>query len=196
MRINWLILTFIALTASCTRDISSETEESQEADAAVSIPIKYEANCLAYLTADKSFHDQWTRPKNVIQREIFAAIETRDEAALRILEDREQGRWKNFIARSQELDAIPRPVRTDDPSREIYDSAVAARQAAIEEASGYDSFVVRLIADYVEAYASSGHDVEGFDMDIIFKVAAHERQTHCPQLAMYGLMEPLEIIAD
>ena len=58
MRINWLILIFIALTASCTRDVTSETEESQEADAADSIPVKYEANCLAYLTADKAFLDR------------------------------------------------------------------------------------------------------------------------------------------
>ena len=194
MRINWLVLIFSASIASCTRDITSETEELQAADSVDSTPIKYKANCLAYLTADKDFLDRWTIAAGTIWEDTVAAITAQDEAALRLLEIREQGRWKNFIDRWKELEAAPGYV--EDPSREIYDSALVARDVAFREALGYDEIVAQLVVDYIETYASSGHDIDSFDVDIVFKVAAHERQTDCPLLGIPGFGEPLEIIAD
>ena len=60
MRISWLVLIFSASIASCTRDITSQTEELQAVDPVDSIPLNYKANCLAYLTADKTFLDRLT----------------------------------------------------------------------------------------------------------------------------------------
>ena len=193
MRISWLVLILIASNASCTRDITSETEELQAADLAEPIPAKYETNCLAYLTADKAFHDRWILGNNIWQ-ETAAAIRVQDEAALRLLETREEGRWKSFIDLFKVLEAAP--VSADDPSREMHDLALAARQTAFREALGRDKIVAQFVAEYIETYASSGHDIEGFDVDIVFKVAAYERQTNCPLLGMPVLLEPLEIIAD
>lgn len=53
----------------------------------------------------------------------------------------------------------------------------------------------RLLAAYVETYAASRHDVAGYDAELIFKAAAHERQTAYPILGIAGYIEPLEYLA-
>ncbi len=167
----------------------------QEVELAGPIPIKYETNCLAYLTADKAFLDRLTITED-IWAEVAAAVRAQDEAALRLLETREEGRWKNYIDRWKELDAMDDPSIEDFEDIEVYSSAQDARRATFTELWVEASDVAQFIADYIEVYASSGHDIEGFDVNLVFKVAAHEHQTDCPLLGIPGLREPLEIIAD
>ena len=199
-------------------------------------------DCLAYLAADRAFHE-----KRVAASPIFNAVrdalDTDDEARLQQLEAQDKGRWKVFIERwrtlekarwrtayeeavaardaawndyqaispyalsSTEAKAASDGAWNDwkaaddvaqvafDVSHTAHDVALTARETAYKEAWGYEAAAARLVAAYVETYAASGHDVTGYDVGLIFKAAAHERQTACPILGISGWIEPLEHLA-
>ena len=53
----------------------------------------------------------------------------------------------------------------------------------------------QLVAAYAEAYAAGGRDVEGFDIEAVFPLAAQERRAACPPVRNPELPEPLEFLA-
>lgn len=220
------------------------------AAAIASTPPAEAADCLAYLAADRSFHEK-RAANGPIFRAVGDALEAQDEAGLHALEVRDEGRWKAFIESWRKLnqaswktayaeakavadaawndyEAASAEARTAIVEAEdvydaalaarnaawndwetayaeaeaayaettvAHDAALAARDAAHKEAWGYDAAAARLVAAYVETYAASGHDVAGYDVGLIFKAAAHERQTACPILGIPGWLEPLEHLA-
>ena len=159
------------------------------AAAIASTPPAEAADCLAYLAADRSFHE-----KRAANGPIFRAVGD-------ALEAQDEGRWKAFIESWRKLNqasweaAYAEAKAAYAETTVAHDAALAARDVAYKEAWGYDAAAARLVAAYVETYAASGHDVAGYDVGLIFKAAAHERQTACPVLGIPGWLEPLEHLA-
>ena len=122
--------------------------------------------------------------------EVLAALKIHNAIPLPLLSGaaRDEARvaraaaWNDYEAASAKADAAQAAAR-------------AAHDAAYKEAWGYDAAAAGLIAAYIRIYAAAGHDVEGHDAELIFQVAAHERQTACPVLGIPGWLEPLEILA-
>ena len=53
-------------------------------------------DCLAYLAADKAFHEQMVASSPIFQA-VRDAIESKNETELLALESQEKGRWKAFV---------------------------------------------------------------------------------------------------
>ena len=112
------------------------------AAAIASTPPAEAADCLAYLAADRSFHE-----KRAANGPIFRAVGD-------ALEAQDEGRWKAFIESWRKLNQASWEAAYAETTV-AHDAALAARDAAYKEAWGYDAAAARLVAAYVETYAAS-----------------------------------------
>ena len=121
-------------------------------------------DCLAYLAADRSFHEK-RAANGPIFRAVGDALEAQDEDGLHALEVRDESRWKAFIeswrkSNQASWKAVYAEAKAAYAKTTVaHDAALAARDAAYKEAWGYDAAAARLVAAYVETYAASGRVV-------------------------------------